>query len=181
MYPHAPGIEIGRPADTYRRIRIESIFGKLTVLVTDGHLPYPYGREITGYEVPNLDQTLAKAKAAGVAILAGPYTAGNRNAAMVQFPGGYAAEIHSDSSPEVGLLLQRRDSRQFDSSQKLQRRAAASGDVRDLIATPADLTAFSESPPPTTLTAPDAATAFATATVPISNGGFRTHPWVRSR
>jgi hypothetical protein len=45
---HAPGVEIGRPADTYRRIRIESTFGKLTVLVTDGHLPYPYGREITG-------------------------------------------------------------------------------------------------------------------------------------
>src|SRR5580693_2266870 len=32
---HAPGVEIGRPADTYRRIRMESTFGKLTVLVTD--------------------------------------------------------------------------------------------------------------------------------------------------
>ena len=51
---HAPGIEIGRPGETYRRIRIESKFGKLTVLVTDGHLPYPYGREMTGYEVTNL-------------------------------------------------------------------------------------------------------------------------------
>src|SRR5580704_2048510 len=40
---HAPGVEIGRPSDTYRRIRIQSNFGKLTVLVTDGHLPYPYG------------------------------------------------------------------------------------------------------------------------------------------
>ena len=66
---HAPGVEIGRPADTYRRIRIQSNFGKLTVLVTDGHLPYPYGRETTGYEVANLADTLAKAKAAGVAIL----------------------------------------------------------------------------------------------------------------
>ena len=65
---HAPGIEIGRPGDIYRRIRIESAFGKLTVLVTDGHLPYPYGREISGYEVANLADTLAKAKAAGVAI-----------------------------------------------------------------------------------------------------------------
>ena len=46
--PHAPGVEIGRPKDIYRRIRIESAFGKLTVLVTDGHLPYPYGRETTG-------------------------------------------------------------------------------------------------------------------------------------
>src|ERR1700675_2869818 len=82
--PHAPGVEIGRPADTYRRIRIESTFGKLTVLVTDGHIPYPYGRETMGYEVANLADTLAKAKAADVAILIPPYAADGRNAAIVQ-------------------------------------------------------------------------------------------------
>jgi predicted enzyme related to lactoylglutathione lyase len=96
--PRAPGVEIGRPNDIYRRIRIESIFGKLTVLVTDGHLPYPYGRETTGYEVANLSDTLARAKAAGVVILVLPYTTGQRNAAFVQFPGGYIAEIHSAAS-----------------------------------------------------------------------------------
>jgi hypothetical protein len=96
--PRAPGIEIGRPTDTYRRIRIESTFGKLAVLVTDGHLPYPYGREITGYEVANLAETLAKANGAGVVILVGPYAADRRNAAIVQFPGGYVAEIHSEAS-----------------------------------------------------------------------------------
>jgi predicted enzyme related to lactoylglutathione lyase len=94
---HAPGIEIGRPADTYRRIRIESNLGKLVVLVTDGHLPYPYGRETTGYEVANLSDTLAKAKAAGVEVLVHPYTADQRQAAIVKFPGGYIAEIHSAS------------------------------------------------------------------------------------
>jgi hypothetical protein len=92
---HAPGVEIGRPSETYRRVRIESTFGKLAVLVTDGHLPYPYGRELTGYEVTNLADTLAKAKAAGVIILRGPYTADHRTAAMVQFPGGHIAELHS--------------------------------------------------------------------------------------
>ena len=92
---HAPGIEIGKPGETYRRIRIESNFGKLVVFVTDGHLPYPYGREITGYEVPNLTDTLTKAKAAGVEILVAPYTADQRTSAVVQFPGGYIAEIHS--------------------------------------------------------------------------------------
>lgn len=92
---HAPGIEIGRPAETYRRVRITSTFGLLTVLITDGHLPYPYGREITGYEVANLTGTLAKAKSPGVVILAGPYTADQRNAAILQFPGGYIAEVHS--------------------------------------------------------------------------------------
>jgi hypothetical protein len=91
----APGIEIGRNSETFRRIRIKSGFGALTVLVTDGHLPYPYGREITGYEVSNLDETIAKAKAAGVSVLIAPYTADHRSAAMVQFPGGYIAEIHS--------------------------------------------------------------------------------------
>jgi predicted enzyme related to lactoylglutathione lyase len=93
--PQAPGVEIGQPKKTYRRIRIESSFGKLTLLVTDGHLPYPYGRETTGYEVANLTDTLAKAKAAGVEILVPPYTADQRNAAFVQFPGGYIAELHS--------------------------------------------------------------------------------------
>jgi predicted enzyme related to lactoylglutathione lyase len=94
----APGIEIGRPADTYRRIRISSAFGAMAVLVTDGHLPYPYGREITGYEVANLGETLAKARAAGASVLAGPNTADKRDSAMVQFPGGYIAEIHSAST-----------------------------------------------------------------------------------
>ncbi len=91
----APGIEIGRPSDTVRRIRIKSTFGLLTVFATDGHLPFPYGREMTGYEVANLGDTLAKAKLAGVTVLAGPYSADYRNAAIVQFPGGYVAEIHS--------------------------------------------------------------------------------------
>jgi hypothetical protein len=93
--PRAPGVEIGRPAETYRRVRIESKFGKLTALVTDGHLPYPYGRELTGYEVASLTDTLRKAKAAGVDILVTPHTADERASAIVQFPGGYIAEIHS--------------------------------------------------------------------------------------
>ena len=92
---HAPGVEIGRPGDTYRRVRVDSKFGKLTVLVTDGHLPYPYGRETTGYEVTSLPETLAKAKSAGATTLVAPYTADGRNAALVQFPGGYIAEIHA--------------------------------------------------------------------------------------
>jgi len=91
----APGIEIGRPRDTYRRVRISSNFGKLTVFVTDGQLPYPYGRELTGYEVTDLAETLAKAKAAGATILVGPYQADQRQASFVQFPGGYIAEIHA--------------------------------------------------------------------------------------
>src|ERR1700733_348656 len=91
----APGVEIGRPGETYRRVRIESKFGKLTALVTDGHLPYPYGREMTGYEVANLAETLAKAKAAGADILLPPYKTDERDAVVVRFPGGYVAEIHS--------------------------------------------------------------------------------------
>jgi len=92
---HAPGVEIGRSGETYRRVRIESQFGKLTAFITDGHLPYPYGREMTGYEVANLGDTLAKAKAAGVETLVAPFTADQRTSAVMQFPGGYIAEIHS--------------------------------------------------------------------------------------
>ena len=93
--PRAPGVEIGRPTETYRRVRIESKFGKLTALVTDGHLLYPYGREMTGYEVTNLTGTLIKAKASGVDVLVPPYKTDERESAVVQFPGGYIAEIHS--------------------------------------------------------------------------------------
>jgi predicted enzyme related to lactoylglutathione lyase len=91
----APGVEIGRPNDTYRRVRIDSTFGKVAILVTDGHLPYPYGRELTGYEVADLDVTLTKAKAAGASVLIEPYSSAGRRAARVQFPGGYVAEIHA--------------------------------------------------------------------------------------
>ncbi|WP_377831234.1 glyoxalase (plasmid) [Bradyrhizobium lupini] len=94
---HAPGVEIGRAKDTYRRIHIESVFGKMTVLVTDGHLPYPFGRELTGYEVRDLQGTLSKAKASGATVLVEPYTttSDGRSEAMLQFPGGYIAEIHT--------------------------------------------------------------------------------------
>lgn len=91
----APGIEIGRPNDTYRRIRVESAFGKVTVIATDGHLPYPYGRELTGYEVTDLGETIGKAKAAGATVLVEPFVADHRQSAMIKFPGGYVAEIHA--------------------------------------------------------------------------------------
>src|SRR5437870_11773026 len=93
--PKAPGVEIGRPDGTYRRVRLTSTFGTVVALVTDGHLPYPYGREMTGYETRDLDTTLAKAKAAGARVLVEPYSASDRRSAFVRFPGGYIAEIHA--------------------------------------------------------------------------------------
>jgi predicted enzyme related to lactoylglutathione lyase len=96
---NAPGLEIGRPDTPFRRVRLESAFGKVAVFVTDGHLPYPYGREVTGYEVVDLDATLSRAKAAGASVLVEPYVAGGRRAAMVQFPGGYIAEVHAPATP----------------------------------------------------------------------------------
>jgi hypothetical protein len=92
---HAPGTDIGRAGYSYRRIKITSTFGKMTVFATDGQLPYPYGRELTGYEVEDLADTLAKATAAGAVVLVAPYITEQRNAAIVRFPGGYIAEIHS--------------------------------------------------------------------------------------
>jgi hypothetical protein len=97
--PHADAGEIGRSGEFYRRIRIESGFGKMQVLVTDGHLPYPFGRELTGYQVDDLSHTLSKAKTAGVKVLSSPYDAGDRSTAILQFPGGYIAEVHA-SKPQ---------------------------------------------------------------------------------
>jgi len=87
--------ELGRPGELYRRIRLESGFGKMQVHVTDGHLPYPFGHELTGYEVAELDATLAKAKSSGATVLVSRYDSGDRSSAIVQFPGGYIAEVHA--------------------------------------------------------------------------------------
>ena len=93
----APGEEIGQPGKPYRRIRLTSGYGRTTLLVTDGALTWPYGRELTGYEVADFDATLARAVAADVKVIVPPYTVGDRRAAMLQFPGGYIAEVHAGS------------------------------------------------------------------------------------
>ncbi|MFF2147369.1 glyoxalase [Kitasatospora sp. NPDC058190] len=95
----APGQELGMPGTTYHRIGITSPFGDTVVLATDGHLPYPFGRELTGYQVDDLTTTLARATAAGAQVLWGPQATADRDSALVQFPGGYVAEIH-DPRPQ---------------------------------------------------------------------------------
>ncbi len=92
---HADAGEIGRVGETYRRIRITSKFGNMQVLVTDGHLPYPFGHEIMGYEVKDLSATLGKANTAGVKILSLPYTTSDRTTTILEFPGSYITEVHS--------------------------------------------------------------------------------------
>ena len=67
----------------------------MVILVTDGHLPVPYGHETMGYGVADLVATIAKAKAAGATLLIGPTKSDDRNAAMLRFPGGVVVEIHA--------------------------------------------------------------------------------------
>ncbi len=50
---------------------------------------------MTGYEVADLNATLDRASASHAKILVAPYAADQRQAAMVEFPGGYIAEIHA--------------------------------------------------------------------------------------
>ncbi|MBW9051052.1 glyoxalase [Rhizobium mesosinicum] len=95
----ADGNEIGQPGKPFHRIRIESDFGRLAVMATDGHLPYPYGWEVAGYEVNDLNTTLEKATASGASVVVPPVLAGKRKSAIVGFPGGYIAEIHA-TQPE---------------------------------------------------------------------------------
>jgi hypothetical protein len=92
---HANGAELGRPEQPYRRIRIESKFGKMQIMATDGHIPYPFGYDISGYEVSSLDETLAKARSHGATVLVEPIVLTDRRTAIVRFPGGFIAEIHS--------------------------------------------------------------------------------------
>lgn len=91
---HADGAEIGRPGDTIRRVRISSGFGNMLVFATDGKLPYPFGRETTGYQVADLDATLTKAQGVGVKVLSPANRTVEGRTAMVEFAGGYVAEIH---------------------------------------------------------------------------------------
>ena len=91
----ADGVEIGQPGKSYRRIRVTSGYGRMTVMVSDNQLPWPYGRDMTGYEVASVQATLAKGRAAGVETLVAPHTESDRQSAIVRFPGGYIAEIHS--------------------------------------------------------------------------------------
>src|ERR1700735_1512113 len=92
---HANGAELGEPGQIYRRIRIESKFGKMQIMATDGHLPYPFGHDISGYEVGDLTETLAKARSPGPTVLVPPVEIPELPTAVVQFPGGFIAEIHS--------------------------------------------------------------------------------------
>jgi hypothetical protein len=44
-------------SEPWRRTGITSQCGNMQILVTDGHLPYPFGREITGEELRDLAAT----------------------------------------------------------------------------------------------------------------------------
>jgi predicted enzyme related to lactoylglutathione lyase len=85
---------IGRPGETVRQIRIESNFGRMVVFVTDGKLPFPFGRETTGYGVEDLDATLDRAQKAGAKVLSPAYATAMGKTAVIEFPGGYIAEVH---------------------------------------------------------------------------------------
>ncbi len=102
---NASGVEIGRPGTSFRRVTIQSGFGKIVVFATDGHLPWPYGREPVGYEVSDLSSTLAKATGSGAEILVAPFATDHRVSAMVRFPGGYIAEIHASGTSVAGMTM----------------------------------------------------------------------------
>ncbi|WP_144109870.1 glyoxalase [Paraburkholderia sp. BCC1886] len=91
---HADAGVIGRPGQTIREIRIESGFGRMVVFVTDGMLPFPFGRETTGYGVDDLGATLERAQTAGAKLLVPAYQGATGKTAMLEFPGGYIAEVH---------------------------------------------------------------------------------------
>ncbi|OXC73390.1 glyoxalase [Caballeronia sordidicola] len=92
--PRADAGVIGRPGEMIREIRIKSGFGSMVVFVTDGKLPFPFGRETTGYGVADLAQTLERAQAAGAKVVYPAYATASGKTAVVEFPGGYIAEIH---------------------------------------------------------------------------------------
>ncbi|WP_339232617.1 glyoxalase [Pseudomonas sp. FSL L8-0168] len=95
---HAPGVDVGQAGGHYRRVDIESPFGRMAVLVTNGQLPYPFGHDTTGYQVNDLAATLGKATGSGATVLVPAFDSKGRRSALVEFPGGYVAEIHQLSA-----------------------------------------------------------------------------------
>lgn len=92
--PTADGAAIGKPGTNFRQIHVTSPFGNTMVAVTDGHLPYPFGRETTGYAVANLNATIAKGISSGATVLVAPRQVDGAESVILQFPGGYIAEVH---------------------------------------------------------------------------------------
>lgn len=91
--PAADGGLLGVPGTTFRQIHLSGPLGNTMVSVTDGHLRYPFGHELAGYAVDDVEATLVKAKSAGAQVLSPP--AGTAQSAVLRFPGGYLAEVHT--------------------------------------------------------------------------------------
>lgn len=94
VFPFADGADIGQPGNRYRRVHLTSAVGKVVVLITDGHLPYPFGKEHDGFEVGNVASALQNAVASGATVLSEPQYANGRTTAIVKFPGEFIAELH---------------------------------------------------------------------------------------
>jgi hypothetical protein len=91
----ASGNELQLAGDaTFRRVRIESTFGTMVLFVVDAKLPWPYGREQAGIGVTSVAATVQKAKASGAGVLVAPFATEGRVSTMLEFPGGYIAEVH---------------------------------------------------------------------------------------
>lgn len=91
----ADASEVGHEG-TFRRVEFESGYGRLLVLQTNGHQPYPYGWDFTGFAVDDLARKLDAATIAGAQVLIEPHEANGRTSAMVQFRGGFVAELHEE-------------------------------------------------------------------------------------
>ncbi|TPG35942.1 glyoxalase [Mycolicibacterium hodleri] len=92
--PKTDGAVIGKPGTTFRQIHVTSPYGNTVVSVSDGHLPYPFGRETAGYAVGDVAETVGKATAAGAVVLVPRGRVGGGDSAVLEFPGGYVAEVH---------------------------------------------------------------------------------------
>jgi len=88
-----------------RKVLIDSRFGETLIIVTDGHLAYPFGHDAMGYAVANLTRTLAKAKSAGARVLLAPYRDPGLATAIAEFPGGYICELRQSTSQAPRALL----------------------------------------------------------------------------
>jgi hypothetical protein len=94
VLPLADGRDIGQPGETYQRFYLKSSVGVVDVLVTNGQLPFPYGKEHDGFQVSDVVVTVQRAVNSGATALTDPIFANGRTSAIIEFPGGFIAEVH---------------------------------------------------------------------------------------
>jgi hypothetical protein len=85
------------PSSTMSQLVLTPV-GSVSVFGFKTPIPFPFGSERTGYLVTDMDVAILAARATGADLLVTSFNDPIGRDAIIQWPGGYIAEIHSPTS-----------------------------------------------------------------------------------